>query len=222
MNQKQEGFKNSENLTNWVRYFLYIQIVIALISVLSGYMEYQLLTDYQNGIYTSQEKAIADGEANDKRQAMIGLLYLVVYIVSGFLILKWIYRANYNARQLGAKEMTFTPGWSVGWYFVPIFTLWKPYQAMKEIWKTSHFPNDWKNVSTSSILPVWWFLWLTNNFLGQVVFRMSLRAEEIDELMNVNIVYQISDIVSIPLALVTLALVNSIYKVQMSHAGINS
>ena len=51
---------------------------------------------------------------------------------------------------------------------------------------------------------------------------MSLKAEEVDELMNVNLMYQASDILSIPFALVTLALVNSIYKAQISHAKINS
>jgi hypothetical protein len=30
-------------------------------------MGYQLLSDYQDGVYPSQEKAIGDGEANDQR-----------------------------------------------------------------------------------------------------------------------------------------------------------
>jgi len=50
------------------------------------------------------------------------------------------------------------------------------------------------------------------------VFRMSLRADELDELININLVYQASDITSIPLALVTMALVNNIHKAQLSHA----
>jgi len=139
--EKQEGYKNSEKLTSWVRYFLYLQIAVAVVSIASGYMEYQLLSDYQSGVYTSNEKAVSDGETNDQRQGIIALVHMLVFIVSGFLILKWIYRANYNARQLGAEGMNFTPGWSVGWYFVPIATLWKPYQAMKEIWKASHYPD---------------------------------------------------------------------------------
>ena len=42
--------------------------------------------------------------------------------------------------------------------------------------------------------------------------RMSRTAEEISELKNLNLVYQASDVVSIGLALVTIALVNSIYQ----------
>jgi hypothetical protein len=39
----------------------------------------QLLSDYQNGVYTSQEKAIADGETNDQRQQLISLAYIIVF-----------------------------------------------------------------------------------------------------------------------------------------------
>jgi hypothetical protein len=42
-------------------------------------MEYQLLSDYQNGVYTSQEKAIADGETNDQRQQLISLAYKKIF-----------------------------------------------------------------------------------------------------------------------------------------------
>ena len=196
---------------------LYIQIIVAVVSIISGYLEYELLSDYQNGVYTSQEMAVADGEASDQRQQIVGIVYLIVFVISGFLILRWIHRANYNARQLGAENMKFTPGWAIGYYFIPILTLWKPYQAMKEIWKASKNPSDWESQETSGILPMWWTLWLISNFLGQAVFRLSMRAEEFQELMNLNIITQISNVLDIPLALVLLAIVNRIHNTQKSH-----
>ncbi len=210
-------FRNSESLTNWVRYMLYAQVLVALISIVSGYFEYQLLSDYQNGVYASPELAVADGEASDQRQGLITIIYMVVFIVSGFLILRWIHRANYNARQLGAENMAFTPGWSIGYYFIPILTLWKPYQAMKEIWKASKNPSDWGSSGTSSILPIWWTLWLISGFLGQTLFRLSMRAEELPELLNLNLITQVSNVLDILLVLVTLAVVNGIYQMQMSR-----
>lgn len=210
------NYIDSSSLTKWVRYMLYAQLMLAIVSIGSNILEYQLLSDYQNGVYSSQELAIADSEASDRRQLLIAIIYMVVYIVTGFLILKWIYRANYNARQLGAKEMKFTSGWSIGYYFIPILTLWKPYQAMKEIWKTSHNPNDWTAVNVSSIVSLWWFLWIVSNILGHTVMRMSFRAKEIDDYMNLNIVTQASEVVVIPLTLVTLLMFNSIYKAQCS------
>jgi len=62
-----EGFKNTDKLTSRVRYLIYLQIIMAVISFVSGFMEYQLLSDFKNGVYTSQEQAVADGENSDFR-----------------------------------------------------------------------------------------------------------------------------------------------------------
>jgi len=217
VSSNEEGFKNSDALTTWVLYMLYAQILVAIVSIASGYLEYQLLIDFQNGVYTSQEQAIADGEASDQRQGVVGILYLIVFVVSGFLILRWIHRANFNARQLGAENMKFTPGWSIGYYFIPILTLWKPYQAMKEIWKASKNPSDWESQNTSGILPLWWSLWLISIFLGQAIFRLSIQVEELQELINLNILTQFSDALDILLALVFLSIVKNIYNFQSGH-----
>lgn len=113
--------------------------------------------------------------------------------------------------------MQFTSGWAIGYYFIPVLALWKPYQAMKEIWQASNNPTDWQQQTLPSLLPLWWGLWLASNFLGQAVFRLSLRAEEVQTLMILNIVTQISDVLDIVLAVVFLSLVNKIYHAQMTH-----
>ena len=207
-------FKDATQLTLWVRYMLYAQIVVALIAIGSNYLEYQLLMDYVSGNYISEDQAIADGEANDIRQFMIGLLYLVVFIASGVMILKWIYRANFNARQLGATGMKFTPSWSIGYFFIPILCIWKPYQAMKEIWVASHDPEHWSLNDSSATVSLWWLLWIINNILGQAVYRMADKAEELQELVSANLVSQASEVAGILLALITLNLVNHIYRAQ--------
>ena len=165
--------------------------------------------------------AVADAEANDKRQQIIAFSYLAVFIISGILILKWIYQSNQNARYLGAKDMAFTPAWSIGFYFIPIVSLWKPYQAMKEIWQASQNPNNWQLEKVSSILGVWWFFWIANSMVGQAVFRVSRRAQEISEIMNVNLISQVSEILSIPLAVVTWLLINKISNTQKAQRDYN-
>ncbi|WP_144199562.1 DUF4328 domain-containing protein [Shewanella sp. KCT] len=207
-------FKDATQLTLWVRCMLYAQIVVALIAIGSNYLEYQLLMDFISGDYISEAQAIADGEANDMRQLVVGALYFLVFIASGVLILKWIYRANFNARQLGATDMNFTPGWSIGYFFIPILCIWKPFQAMKEIWLASHDPEHWSLSDSSSTVNLWWLLWIVNNVMGQAVYRFAERAEELQDFVNANMVSQASEVSGILLALITLNLVNHIYRAQ--------
>ncbi|GEA13671.1 DUF4328 domain-containing protein [Alteromonas sp. KUL49] len=209
-------FKNSNKLTQWVKYFLYAQVIIAFVSIVSGVMEYQLLTDYKNGVYFDREQAVADGEVNDRRQMIIGIIYIVNYVLSGILILRWIYRANENSRQLGAKDMEFTPGWSIGFYFIPIMALFKPYQAMKEIWQTSHSIDTWQKSPVSPMLYIWWFVWLLNGFVGQVIFRFD--GDGIDEIMELNLITQFSNVLDIVLAAVTFYIVLKIHNAQSAQA----
>jgi len=90
-------------------------------------------------------------------QNIVAFSNFIINLVAGILILMWIYRANANARLPGAQDMKFTPGWSVGWFFIPFAMLFKPFQAMKEIWRASANPQDWQSQPVSVLVGWWWF-----------------------------------------------------------------
>ena len=217
---KPRGLKNPTGLMKWTIWFLYAHVLIAVIAIISGMLEYQLLIDFKNEIYASQELAADAAETSDLRQGIVGIIQTVIFVISGILILKWIYRSNYNARQLGASGMKFTPGWSIGWYFIPIANLWKPYQAMKEIWKASSSPQNWSSQSVSSLLPLWWFFWIMSSIFGNASFRLAMQAEEINELLTANVVTQFSDATIIPLSVILICIIRRVHDMQMSHAKV--
>jgi hypothetical protein len=68
---------------------------------------------------------------------LVALPSFLALIACFVLVGRWIYRTNANAHLLGG-DMTISPGWSVGWYFVPVANLFKPYEGMKETWFASH------------------------------------------------------------------------------------
>jgi hypothetical protein len=103
--------------------------------------------------------------------AIGGVLLLGSMVVAIILFCVWVYRANRNARALGARGMRFTPGWTVGWFFVPIMNLFMPYQAVKEIWQTGdprRGPDDWKT-GGSTLVGAWWGFWLLANLGGRAL-----------------------------------------------------
>ena len=159
--------------------------------------------------------------ANDVRQAIIGLLQASIFITSGVLILMWIYRANLNAHRLGAAGMVFSPGWAVGWYFIPFANLWKPYQAMREIWQASASPQRWESEHRPWFLPLWWTLWIVTSLFDNAAFRMSLRNDPgIDQLITASGVTIVSDVLGIPLAVVFFVLVHRIHRMQIEQSNL--
>ena len=76
-----------------------------------------------------------------------------------------------NVRSFGAQNFRFTPGWAVGYYFIPVADFYKPYRAMKELWKASRSPRDWQNEKNSFILGLWWTFWVISSVAGQLSMR---------------------------------------------------
>ena len=155
-----EGFRDPTALTRWTRGFLYASIATALV---------RLGSDAANLLGTEGVGESA-GTAFDLFWFLTGV---PIWLITAILVLTWIHRANHNARQLGAAGMHFTPGWAVGWHFVPIAWFWKPYQAMTEIWRASRNPADWRDEPVSPLLRWWWILWIVP-FWGVVIVELTV------------------------------------------------
>ena len=201
MSEEQKGFKDSTNLTQWVVWLLYGYIALNAIILFTNMLQLQFLSQRSHS-------AVATTEAWSNAFFTI---WVVMFIVLGVMVLTWTYRANYNARQIGATEMVFTPGWSIGWYFIPIANFVVPYSAMIEIWKASSNPQSWQSQPTPALLTWWWSLWIGVNLWGQVMTRY------VDSPEGVNLVAQVSCVLDMALGFVLISVVKQIHKMQMSH-----
>ena len=152
---------------------------------------------------------------SDIINALVSLLQTGFFIATAVFFLKWIYRINKNLGVLSSTRMEFTPGWSVGWYFIPLANLFKPYQAMKEIWVTAH--REW--TAKSSILGWWWFLWLISTYVSSIAGNLILKAETIDAYTASLIAYIISDGLDIVLTIVALLLIRQISTAYEKNYG---
>jgi hypothetical protein len=123
--------------------------------------------------------------------ALSVILYFIALLATIIIVGRWIYRASKNAHAI-SNDMTISPGWAVGWYFIPIASLFKPYQAMKEIVFASVAGSQ-----TESRLPVWWGLWILTNILGNASFRISQSAPGLSASFDL-----VNTILSVPLYIV--------------------
>lgn len=146
---------------------------------------------------------------------MLGLVSLVVFLGSAIVVGRWIYRASANAHAL-SNEMTVSPGWAVGSYFIPILNLFKPFQGMKEAWLASHHRSNWHGEPTPGLLIVWWTLWLVTNILGNISLRMSMENEDGSLTGAVATIELLTSILNVPLCLVLIAMMNRLCAAQDS------
>jgi hypothetical protein len=99
------------------------------------------------------------------------ILELLLTLGSALFVLTWIYRAAKNLPALGRYGMEHTPGWCVGVFFVPIASLWWPFEGMREIWKASDpaYPQgSWPAAPVTPMLGVWWGMYLASSAAGIV------------------------------------------------------
>jgi Domain of unknown function (DUF4328) len=93
----------------------------------------------------------------------------VIALIDGLLFIAtlvfwciWQHHAQHNALLLTSGGLGFTPGWAVGWWFIPIANLWKPWQAVRELWKASHGGDAWHRIATWPVLGWWWAVWIAS------------------------------------------------------------
>ena len=145
---------------------------------------------------------------------------VILNITGIVLYCMFMFRANKNARALGAEGMEFTPGWTVGWHFIPIMNLFKPYQAVKEIFLASDPQADahnWSNRSLPGWVLAWWLMYLLSTFLANIEFRLSLRDEiELNEIARwISIP---STILSLIAAVLVFLVIRAIHQRQQEKA----
>jgi len=144
------------------------------------------------------------------------LIVLLSFLASAVLFLIWMHRANSNARALGAQGMQFTPGWCVGWWFVPIANLFKPYQAAREIYQASDPKEDndtWAAAVVPAFFAAWWTTWIIGNILGQI----QARSYDADPTFYVGLALT-SSVVSLVGATLAAKVVRSIHGRQEARA----
>lgn len=209
-------YRDPAGLTQWLKGLLIASFVVDLVAAGSGIMELTFLQSLSNGMVEGDINTLAD--ANDTRQQAIGVAQFVLYLVTAVVFLTWVHRANRNARALGAKDMRFTPGWAVGWYFVPIMSLWRPFQAMREIWQASEQPGNWQSVQTPPLVGWWWTLFLGAQLLAQAGYQLSKDVDSVSGAMTASSLITVSDFVYMPLDIVAILLVTRIAAKQIWQA----
>ena len=217
-----ENLRPNEQRAKNAIILIWIVLALEIVNLISSYMQYDLLQTVANGGFISDEAAAA----NDTRESMVGIIYFLAYLISGITFIMWFRRAYFNLHQK-VSYLAHSEGWAAGSWFVPIISLYRPYQIMKEIYiETKEFLNK-KGLSeqvdyTTNYLGWWWTLFIISAFIGNFIFRFAFKnAETVDDYMLLTIVQMFSNILGIPLAILTVKIIKDYSKVEPLLTQIN-
>ena len=110
--------------------------------------------------------------------ALIGtnILLALFFLLSAVPVAGWIYRAHANLREAGVVELRYSPGWSVGSFFVPLVNLVVPFQAMRELHNRSHGEGPWQGASAVEDVTSWWSCQLAGTVVSAVAAVVAVLA----------------------------------------------
>lgn len=187
--------------------FVWIVMGLDIISIFSSYLQYNLLKSLQNNEEVTEEML----NSNDTREQIIAILYIVVFIISAITFIQWFRRAYYNLNI--RTNCNHSDGWAAGSWFVPIISLFRPYQIMKEMWDKTTCMIQSKSLkqeeNSTMIFGLWWTLWIVSNYLGQYVLKSTFKAETVENFLNSTIGDITLSIIGIPLAILTVMIIKS-------------
>ncbi|MBF0423623.1 MAG: DUF4328 domain-containing protein [Magnetococcales bacterium] len=190
--------KDPTGLNRWLIVFLWVSVAVNSLALLhDGALTLGFLFP---GGFAGMGEAWIDS-----------LIYLsaVVFFLTFGVFLRWQYLASRNVWGFGAKGLRFDPGWVVWYYFIPILNLFRPYQVMKETWRASSDPENWRGQHPGIMVEVWWALTLLDAFLGRAI--QSTYASEHGLIIAIAF-----DTAQIGVNVVTLMLVKEITGMQVA------
>ncbi len=161
-------FHSNSNLTRMLVFCLAAWCVATGASAGVSFATYSFYRRLDAGTFASQEQIEAEAGWIDAVVPALAWASVGIFLATVVVFCLWTYRAAANAKLLSSLPMRISPGWAVGWYFVPFANFWMPFRGMREIWMRSAWPP--KKYAPVA-LNLWWILWIAVSFLNGAVNR---------------------------------------------------
>lgn len=194
--------------------------VLSLVCAWLTYQQTGLLQRMLSGAYgKNRARALADAEASDAQFMMFFLIYTAATLAMSIAFLVWFYRAHVNAKAMSQVKFADTSGLAVGFFFIPIMNLFKPFVGMRDIWRGSFTSPGSFAAPPSTLVGIWWAAWISMNFLNRFfVFGFASRDPSIKELITLSNISMIGNVLMIVPFGLTVLLVLKITKQQARKA----
>jgi len=183
-------FEPLSDKSKWVTRLLWVTIALSVVAVLSDAAQVALVQEATSGGTVTQ----AEVDANDSRQAVIGVVQGAAFTATAAFFLVWFHAAYANLPRLGTGALRYKTWWAVGGWLIPIVNFFRPKQVANDIWRASEpapaGDRSWRDRPVPTVLGWWWAAWLASGLLS---IGATGRQNSVEDLEGASIAILLSD-----------------------------
>lgn len=105
---------------------------------------------------------------------LLSLAMMVSIVPLTIALMLWLHRARANLADFGLTDLTYSPGWTIGSFFVPVANLAVPFRSMRELYNRSHGEDVYQSLATVPDVSSWWTSFVTGATIQLALLLMSL------------------------------------------------
>lgn len=139
---------------------------------------FEVVRDYVAGV---PGVGAADLEAADAATRIAAISFYAAFVAAGIAFLVWQWRARVNCDGLSPAPRRRSRGWVIASWFVPVVSLWFPYQDVSDVWKISDpetRERPGSEIRGVRVLAWWWACWLIW-WIAESYSDYALRADDL-------------------------------------------
>lgn len=176
------GYRSARTRARWAMALLAIVTIAAGVLAAVTLSGYGLMSKYLAGDVVTR----TDAEQLSANARTVAGLYFLALVASAIAFLAWLSRTVDNVPPLGGGTPRYSPRWSIGWWFVPIAFLWKPYAVARELAERLSIGGK----APTRLVVGWWLLFVGGFVLNEISSFMvrsdNPTAEQIRQSLMVN------------------------------------
>lgn len=184
---------------------IWIILILDIVSLLSNYLQFLLLSDMSNGA-TVEEQTLQN---NDFRQWVISIIYIIAFIISAAAFIRWFKRAYSNLALKMPNQLDYSVSSTVYCWFIPFVNFYLPYVIMKSMYTNTDKYLIYKGNENyteqlkTNYLGWWWFLWI----MSRLTFKITNKTSIFTNILDSTVIDMLSNGFSIILAIITIIVI---------------
>jgi hypothetical protein len=184
--------------------------LVSLVTLFHDLSGFGLIESAELGTLTA-----VDANDYDATTQTLAGAYAAFFIATAVAYLAWLSRSVDNVPKLTGSVPMVTPRWSIGWWFIPLANLVKPYQVVEDLNDRMASPPQ---PARNGLVLVWWIVWLIGGVAGAILVRLPAPGtlEELGGWFTANVLV---DVLSVAAAALAIAVVLQIQTRADARAG---